>query len=222
VDQSRAILPRPACGERVGVRGRRSLPLTRNPALCAASVLSPQAGRGDSRYSIQRNGALTGDRERLKKRNGTKTIGRGQGHRSIRRAGADAHLTRCRCRADRRSRENRLHLALGAGGIAARIIDHHIPSGLLDGEQHRVPLPKRCPKLDNAEDQQKQQGEYQRRLDHRRSLVPAALWVFPARHNGRHDDYCVRTTVVAVSGDGKTKSAQGTIGLKGCCAVTEA
>src|SRR6516162_9446288 len=73
-------------------RGEGSSELTPHPkpALCAASDLSPQAARGDSRHSIQRNGALTGDRERLKKRNGTKTIGRGQGHRSIRRAGADA------------------------------------------------------------------------------------------------------------------------------------
>ena len=55
--RSRAILPRPACGERVGVMGL--FPTAQQPqigkelaphpelALRAVSDLSPQAGRGD-------------------------------------------------------------------------------------------------------------------------------------------------------------------------------
>ena len=186
---------------------------------------------GHGAHSIQRYRALTCDRERSEERKEIETVGRGQGHRrrcSGGSASVDAHLSHRRRRANRRIGQNRLHLGFGtaherssAAGRIARvgIIDHHIAAGLLNGEQHRIPLPKRCTKLHDAEDRENKDREYQRRFHCCHSLVPAGPWVFPAGHDGHHG-YCVRTAVVAVSDDGKAKLAQERIGLKLCVAVT--
>jgi hypothetical protein len=110
-------------------------------------------------------------------------------------------------------------LDLGAGGIAAGIIDHNIAAGLLDCKQHRVPLPKGHSKLDDAEDRKKQDGGDKCRFDWRRSFVLAAASVSPALHDDQHF-HCVRTTVVAVTEAGKAKLAKEKIGLKPSVAVT--
>jgi len=164
--------------------------------------------------SNERHGALTGDCERPKERQQIETVGGVQSHRTSRGAGADGNLTCARRRANGCCGQNRLHLRLGAGDVAAAIVDHHITAGLLDSEQHRVPLPKRRPKLDDTEHCKKEHGGYQRRFDRRRSLVPAKLWILPT-----HKHYCVRTTLVAVTADGKP--GQENMGLKLRVAVTD-
>jgi hypothetical protein len=87
------------------------------------------------------------------------------------------------------------------------------------GEQQRVPLPKSCPKLDNAEDREKMVG----------SINAASIAAAPSFQRNlaiflgcRRAHYCyyVRTSVDSVRVDGKTKLEQENSGVKLWVAVT--
>src|SRR5204863_10027121 len=78
-----------------------------------------------------------------------------------------------------------LHLCFGAVcSVASVIFNHHIAARILNGERHRVRLPKCHPKLDNTEDEPQQEREDDRCFDGCRPFIPLTF-----RPSSSHYDF---------------------------------